>query len=120
MKKRPAKKKIVKKKTTKKKVLKAVPKPKRKKTFSPAAKKEKPIGRVTHYFGNIRVAIIKCKAPIAVGARLKFKGATTDFEEVLKSMQYEHKPITRSKKNQEVGVKVKGKTREGDLVFAVK
>lgn len=114
----------MKKKSAKKKTIKKPAKrktqPKRAARKTPAPRGEKPIGAVTHYFGNLGVAIIKCKAPISVGARIKFKGATTDFEETIRSMQYDHKPIARSKKNQEIGVKVKAKTREGDLIFPAK
>ncbi|KKW16869.1 MAG: hypothetical protein UY56_C0008G0012 [Parcubacteria group bacterium GW2011_GWA1_50_14] len=75
------------------------------------------LGAVTHYFGHIGVAIVKCKKPISVGDALWFKGATTDFRASVSSMQWEHKPISKSKKGQEVGIKVKEHVREGDSVF---
>jgi len=78
---------------------------------------QKPVGTVTHYFGNLGVAIVKFNKLISVGAKLKFKGATTDFEEVVKSMQFDHKEIDKAKKGQEVGIKVKDKVREGDMIF---
>ncbi len=77
----------------------------------------KPIGEVTHFYSNLGVAIVKFKKNVDVGAKLKFKGATTDLEETVKSMQYDHKPIESAKKGQEVGIKVGGKVREGDLVY---
>jgi putative protease len=78
---------------------------------------KKPIGEVTHYYGNLGVAIVKFSKAVKVGAQLHFKGATTDFEEVIKSMQYDHKDISEAKKGQEVGIKVSEKVREGDQVF---
>ena len=77
----------------------------------------KPIGHVTHFYGHLGVAIIKFKEAIAVGTRVKFKGATTDFEESIASMQYDHAPIEKAKKGQEVGIKVTQKVREGDEVY---
>ena len=77
----------------------------------------KPIGVVTHFYGKLGVAIVKFKQSVDVGARVKFKGATTDFEEAINSMQFEHQPIESAKKGQEVGIKVGGKVREGDEVF---
>lgn len=77
----------------------------------------KPIGVVTHYYGHLEVAIVKFAKQVEVGTKVKFKGATTDFEEKIDSMQYDHKPIESAKKGQEVGIKVKGKVREGDEVF---
>ncbi len=77
----------------------------------------KPIGEITHFYSNIGVAIIKFKVAVEVGTKVLIKGATTDFEEKIDSMQFDHKPIKEAKKGQEVGVKVKNKVREGDLVF---
>ncbi|MFH1161673.1 MAG: translation elongation factor-like protein [Candidatus Jorgensenbacteria bacterium] len=75
------------------------------------------IGVVTHYFGGISVAIVKFSRAVKVGEKVHFKGATTDFEEAIKSMQLNHEDIAEAKKNQEVGIKVDGKVREGDEVY---
>lgn len=80
----------------------------------------KPIGEVTHFYGGVGVAIVKFKKTIAVGTRVRFKGATTDFEETISSMQYDHKPIEGAEKGKEVGVKVGGRVREGDRVYSVR
>lgn len=83
-----------------------------------AGKQSKPIGRVTHYFGNLKVGIIKCKKPIKIGDEIQIKGATTDFKQVISSMQYNYKEIKVAPPNKEVGIKVKKMVREGDLVFS--
>ncbi len=77
----------------------------------------KPIGVVTHFYGGLSVAIVKCKEPLKVGDTLQFFGATTDFKEKIGSMQYDHQSISESKKNQEVGIRVNDKVREGDDVY---
>ncbi|MEE8131468.1 MAG: hypothetical protein V3T98_00185 [Candidatus Paceibacterota bacterium] len=77
----------------------------------------KPIGEVTHYFGNIGVAIVKFKKEVKLGETVNFKGAHTDFTQTIESMQYDHKEIEKAKKGQEVGIKVSEKVREGDEVF---
>ena len=82
-----------------------------------AVRVEKPIGRVTHFFNHINVAIVKFKLPVRLGTEVRLRGATTDFSTVIKSMQYDHKPITIAKKGQEVGIKIKKKVREGDSVY---
>ncbi len=84
-----------------------------------SVKAEKPIGRVTHFFNHINVVIVKFRVPVRIGADVRLKGATTDFPTVIKSMQYDHKPINVAKKGQEVGIKIKKKAREGDLVYLV-
>jgi len=84
--------------------------------------KEKPIGIITHYFGGIGVGIFKFKKAVKVGESISVRGATTDFEMKIGSMQYDHKEITSAKKGQEIGIKLpaKKKVREGDEIFAVK
>ncbi len=75
------------------------------------------IGEVTHFYGGISVAIVKFREPVKVGENVRFFGATTDFKEAIKSMQYNHQDINEAKKGQEVGIKVDGKVREGDEVY---
>jgi len=80
--------------------------------------KQKPIGEVTHFFGGIGVAVVKCSASVAVGDKVEFKGATTDFSETISSMQLDHQPVEKAKKGQEIAIKVGKKVREGDTVFS--
>ncbi len=88
--------------------------------MSKQPKEEKPIGVVTHYFGGIDVAIVKFNTTVKVGETIHFKGATTDFTEKIKSMQYDHQSIESAKQGQEVGIKIGDKVREGDEVFLAK
>ena len=102
----------------KKKVKKVVKKVAKKTTTKKMPMKvEKPIGVVTHFYGNIKVAIVKFKQPFKVGSKLCFCGATTDFDQTVKSMQYDHKEIAVAPKGKEVGIKVGKRVREGDEVF---
>lgn len=78
---------------------------------------DKPVGEVTHYYGHLGVAIVKFKQDMSVGANLAFQGATTDFEQNLDSMQLDHQAVQKAPKGKEVGIKVKKKVREGDMVF---
>lgn len=80
-------------------------------------KKPKPIGIVTHFYGNISVAIVKFKMTVKVGTAIKFMGATTDFAETIQSMQFNHEVVKSAKKGQQIGIKVKKRVREGDSVF---
>jgi hypothetical protein len=104
-------KKIVKKVATKKKVI---------ITAKPKSKPAKPIGVVTHFYNEISVAIVRFKEPVPLGAVLSFKGATTDFEHPVQSMQYDHKPIKVAPKGKQIGIKVKKRVRKGDKVHRIK
>lgn len=79
----------------------------------------KPVGEVTHFYNEIKVAIVKFKKPVSVGATLNFSGATTNFSEKIASMQYDHKPIQKAPKGKEIGIKVKKRARQGDQVFLI-
>ena len=81
--------------------------------------KGKPIGEITHYYGDINVAIVKFNRTVSCGEKVHFAGTTTDFKETIKSMQYDHKPIEKAQKGQEVGIKVGDKVRQGDEVYEV-
>ncbi|MCR4261137.1 MAG: translation elongation factor-like protein, partial [Candidatus Colwellbacteria bacterium] len=75
------------------------------------------IGEVTHYYGHLEVAVVKFSKTVKVGEKVHFKGATTDFEQTLDSMQFDHKELKEAKKGKEVGVRVKDKVRAGDEVY---
>jgi len=81
------------------------------------AEKEKKVGDVAHYFGKIGVAAIKMKGELKVGDTIHIKGHTTDFEQVVDSMQIEHQNVEKVKKGDDLGIKVKEHVREGDEVF---
>ncbi|MEK7173219.1 MAG: hypothetical protein AAB740_04590 [Patescibacteria group bacterium] len=117
------KKKIIKKKSVKKIAKKVVVKKMiAKKPVKPKLKPKKEIlaGEVVHYFDQIKVAVIKLKAPLAVGDGIRLAGGQdTDFKQKVQSMEVEHKKISKAKKGQEVGMKVKEKVRDGYKVFKV-
>lgn len=77
-------------------------------------KEGKLIGKVTHYFSNIEVAVIKLSGTLSVGETIRIVGGEkTDFEQVVESMEADHQKIKKAKKGNEVGLKVKEKVREG-------
>ena len=81
--------------------------------------KEKPVGRVVHYFNKAKVAVIKLKAPLAIDEKIRIKGGETDFTQKVKSMEIDKEKIKKAKAKQEVGIKVSKKAREGYQVFKV-
>ena len=78
------------------------------------------IGKVTHYFSNIGVAVIDLSAALSQGDEIRIMGgATTDFNQKVDSMQVDHKEVDRAKKGDSVGLKVLEKVREGYQVYKV-
>ena len=78
---------------------------------------EKLIGKITHYFDKISVAIIELSGVLKVGDRVHIKGHSTDFEQDISSIQIEHEDMKKAKKGDAIGVKVDEKVREGDEVL---
>ncbi len=78
------------------------------------------VGEVFHYFGKIGVAAIRLTdGALAVGDTIQIQGPSTNLTEVIESLQMEHATVTRAEQGQEVGVKVKDRAREKDLVYKV-
>jgi len=77
------------------------------------------IGRVSHYFSKISVAVIELTAPLAVGNRILIKGSTSDLEQAVDSMQIEHENVQRAGAGQSIGLKVKERVRENDVVYKI-
>jgi len=80
---------------------------------------ERVVGKVVHFYPKISVAVVEVQAEIRKGDRIAIRGKTTNFEQVVESMQIEHKPIEVAKPGQRIGLKVKERVREGDLVFKI-
>lgn len=78
------------------------------------------IGEITHYFGKIKVAVVKLKGALKEGDKIRIVGGEdTDFEQTVKSMEVDHKKIKTAKPKTSVGLKVKEKVREGYKVYKV-
>ncbi len=82
---------------------------------------EMAIGKVVGYFGKIGVAAIKItNGELKIGDKIRFKGAVTDFEQEIESMQAEHENLERAEAGIDIGLKVKEKVREHDMVYLLK
>lgn len=81
---------------------------------------EDEIGRVTHYFGKIGVAVIEVAVgSLKVGETIRIKGHSADFTQKVASLQQEHQPVAEVKKGGSAGVKVDQPVHEGDKVYRV-
>jgi len=80
---------------------------------------EIPVGKVTHYFDRIGVAVLALTETIRVGDTLHFHGHSTDFQQTVDSLQIEHMSVPEAKPGQDVALKVSQKLHEHDAVFKV-
>ncbi len=78
------------------------------------------VGRVTGFFAHPGVAIVEITADgLKVGDTIAIKGHTTDIEQKIESMQIEHEPLQEAKRGQIIGIKVKDRVRQHDIVYMV-
>jgi translation elongation factor EF-1alpha len=76
------------------------------------------IGRVTRYFGKVGVAAVEMQAGnLHKGDTIHIRGKTTDFSQTVESMEVEHQPVETAVPGQLVGIRVRERVREHDLVY---
>ena len=81
---------------------------------------EKKIGNVVKFFAKPSVAAIELtEGDLAVGDKIKIKGHTTDFEDTITSLQIDNKSIDKAISGQMIGIKVKERVREHDIVYKI-
>lgn len=79
---------------------------------------EMQVGKVTHYFPKIGVAVVEVTAgSIKAGDEIHIKGHTTDFRQKVASIQIEHDKIELAEPGISVGMKVDEPVRDHDLVY---
>ena len=75
------------------------------------------VGKVTHYYGKIGVAIIELSAGLKVGDKIKVESNRTEFEQTVDSMEVDHQPVNAAKGGDVIGMKVREKVSEGATVY---
>jgi U32 family peptidase len=79
--------------------------------------KKKPIGKITHYFNKISVAVVKLDSALKEADAITIEGNTTNIKQIVASIQVDGKQVKTAKKGNEVGMKVSDRVRKGDNVF---
>lgn len=78
------------------------------------------VGKVTHYYDKIGVAVVELDAPLAVGDKIKFvRGGEDLFEQEVSSIQMEHEKKGTAGKGDVIGLKTESEVRESAEVFKV-
>ena len=75
------------------------------------------IGNIIHYFQKINVAVVELSLPLSVGERILIKGPSTDFEQIVDSIEVDRKAIQRAEGGQSVGLKLAQSVHVKDVVF---
>ncbi len=75
------------------------------------------IGKITHYFGKIGVAVIELSDTLKVGDTIRIVGGETDFTQIVESMEIEHEKVEAAKAGESIGLQIAQKVREGYKVY---
>ena len=84
-----------------------------------AEEEKKLVGKISHYFAKIGVAVVEVSDKLKVGDEISVEGVVTNFRQKIDSMEIEHKKIKEAKKGDSIGMKVVDKVRENDQVYKI-
>jgi putative protease len=77
----------------------------------------KKVGKITHYYDNIGVAIVELSGALKLGDMIRFQGHGADFEQPADSIQINHEQVKSAGKGDVVGLKVEKEVKEGTEVL---
>lgn len=80
---------------------------------------KKKIGEITHFYTHISVAVVRLDGELRKGDNILIEGSTTHIKQKAESMQINRQDIDVAKKGQEIGLMVKDRAREGDIVYKI-
>ena len=80
---------------------------------------DKQIGKVTHYYDKIGVAVVDLSSGLKSGEKLKFVKNDGEFTQTAESIQVDLKTVDKAKKGDSIGLKVDQKAKPGTIVYLV-
>lgn len=80
---------------------------------------EKRIGKITHYFDRIGVAVLDLEDGLKVGDTIHITGSRTDLTQQVQSMEIEHEKMQAVGAGADVALKVGEPVHKGDMVYRV-
>ncbi len=80
---------------------------------------EQVIGKISHYFGNLKVAAAQLTGELKVGDQVHVKGHTTDILQTVDSLEVNHQKVEKAGAGDDVAFKVNDKVRTGDQLLRV-
>jgi len=77
---------------------------------------ETEIGKITHFFSKISVAVVKLTGDLKVGDKIRIEAAEP-FVQTVGSMQSQHKALTAAREGDDIGMKTDKPCADGDRVI---
>ncbi len=80
---------------------------------------DKKIGKITHYYDKIGVAVVEVTKPLKVGDMIKISGHDNEFSQTVGSLQVEHEQVQKLGVGKSGGMKTDKPVKAGDIVYLV-
>lgn len=77
------------------------------------------LGRVTHYYNHLHVAVLNLSEPLKVGDLIHILGHSTDFMQKVTSLQIHYHNVVGVDPGEDVALKVVEPVRTHDVVYRV-
>ena len=80
---------------------------------------DKKVGKVSHYYDKIGVAVIDLTEGLKTGDKIKIGKDDEEFEQEVQSMQVDHKEVKTAKKGDSIGLKVDKEVKRKAEVYKI-
>ena len=80
---------------------------------------EKFLGIIDDYYQHVSVIALYLKEPLRLGERIHIRGFSTDFTQIVSSIQIEHNAVESAEAGAGVGIKVDQKAHKGNYAYKV-
>jgi putative protease len=77
------------------------------------------IGKVTHYYNHLNVAVLQLTDRLKIGETIHILGHTTDFIQKVASMEVNHHRVVVGEPGEDVAVKVVEPVHVHDTIYRV-
>jgi len=77
------------------------------------------IGRVTHYYNHLSVAVLSLTASLKLGDKIHVSGHATDLTQRVASLEVNHHSVEWVQPGEDLAIKVNGLVHPHDKVFRV-
>ena len=80
---------------------------------------EQEIGKVTHYYSHLNVAVLELTNSLKVGDLIHVQGHSTDIMQTVTSMEIDHHRVTWVKPGDNVALKVIEPVHPHDVIYRI-
>jgi len=77
----------------------------------------KELGKVTHWYDKLSVAVVKLGGALKKGDKVVVKRGDNEFEDTVSSIQVDYKDVDSAKARDDVAIKLSQKAKEGSVIY---